>query len=411
MNKSNTILIIEDSEEDFHTTKRLLGKLTDCRIVGCSNAPSAMEFLGKLFRPGIKALPDFILLDLNMPGEDGRNLLARLKHDERFKENSGGHLNNFRQPDRSGVLLRQWCGGLHRKACRPGAVPQLTRKSGELLAQNSSASSHGCNFMSATGTGPSTASRSLDILIVDNCSEDIAGIRRQLRSHIGKFDTREACSGEQGLRECQLRKPDCVLLDMRMPEMDGLEFLTRAQIEGSLNFPVIVLTTFDDDHLAMRAIQLGAQDFLIKSQTAPELLCRTIDHACERFRTNRERESLIAKLSERTALLQEVHHRVKNNLAVISGLLALQADEVTDERARCALEESQQRVISMALIHEYLYANENLDRVHFGKYVAQLTEILSATYRVDSNMVAVRIEVENIELGDEPGDPLRSDPE
>ena len=61
-------------------------------------------------------------------------------------------------------------------------------------------------------------------------------------------------------------------------------------------------------------------------------------------------------------MLKEVHHRVKNNLAVIAGLLGMQADGLEDEQARIALGESQQRVVSMALIHEYLYANEHLDR-------------------------------------------------
>jgi two-component sensor histidine kinase len=115
-----------------------------------------------------------------------------------------------------------------------------------------------------------------------------------------------------------------------------------------------------------------------------------------------EREELIASLggalSEKTVLLQEVHHRVKNNMAVIAGLLALQAETLDNEQARTALEESQRRVLSMAMIHEYLYATENLDRVNFGKYVHQLANELLASYSIVSNSVDLAVEAEEIDL-------------
>jgi two-component system, sensor histidine kinase PdtaS len=115
-----------------------------------------------------------------------------------------------------------------------------------------------------------------------------------------------------------------------------------------------------------------------------------------------ERESLIARLesalSEKTVLLKEVHHRVKNNLAVIGGLLEMQADSLEDERAIIALGESQRRVMSMALIHEYLYATEHLDRVNFGRYVEQLSNQLCATYAIESDLVNVIIDAEEIDL-------------
>ena len=90
----------------------------------------------------------------------------------------------------------------------------------------------------------------------------------------------------------------------------------------------------------------------------------------------RERENLIGRLewalAEKTVLLKEVHHRVKNNMAVIAGLLGMQADTMQETRASVALAESQRRVESMALIHEYLYSTEHLDRVSFGRYIEQL---------------------------------------
>ena len=121
-----------------------------------------------------------------------------------------------------------------------------------------------------------------------------------------------------------------------------------------------------------------------------------------RKRADEERESLIGRLeiavSEKTVLLKEVHHRVKNNLAVIAGLLGMQADVITDPHASLALAESQQRVLSMALIHEYLYATEHLDRVNFGNYAEELTNELAVSYALQAGQVDVAINAEPLEV-------------
>jgi PAS domain S-box-containing protein len=121
-----------------------------------------------------------------------------------------------------------------------------------------------------------------------------------------------------------------------------------------------------------------------------------------RQRASREREELIAQLKtalgEKTVLLKEVHHRVKNNLAVIAGLLAMQAENLEDERAITSLGESERRVMSMALIHEFLYANDNLDRVDFGTYVEQLSGELYASYAIEPDLVGFDTETEKIDL-------------
>lgn len=88
MLKARVVLIVEDSEEDFQTVKRLLGKLTDRAIERCRDARETMQFLAYLFENPAsehRVFPDMILLDLNMPMEDGRSLLTRLKRDERLK--------------------------------------------------------------------------------------------------------------------------------------------------------------------------------------------------------------------------------------------------------------------------------------------------------------------------------------
>jgi PAS domain S-box-containing protein len=122
-----------------------------------------------------------------------------------------------------------------------------------------------------------------------------------------------------------------------------------------------------------------------------------------RQRASFERERLVASLedalAEKTVLLKEVHHRVKNNLAVIAGLLDMQSVAVDDERASRALAESEQRVRSMALIHEHLYATEDLTGLNFGDYAQQLASELCISFAIDSERLTVLVDAQPLELG------------
>jgi len=110
-------------------------------------------------------------------------------------------------------------------------------------------------------------------------------------------------------------------------------------------------------------------------------------------------QELESALTQRTVLLKEVHHRVKNNLAVISSLLSMKADAVGITEAREALEESQRRVLSIALIHEQLYGSENLDRINFFEYTQQLVEQLHSSFISEPERIAIRLDIAPIEMG------------
>lgn len=105
----------------------------------------------------------------------------------------------------------------------------------------------------------------------------------------------------------------------------------------------------------------------------------------------RQRENLENALREKTVLLNEVHHRVKNNLQVISSLLNLQATQAGDARLSAMLTESQGRVRAMALTHQLLYERKDYTRIDFGEYIERLAQLLLGSYRESANIVLRRV--------------------
>ncbi len=105
-----------------------------------------------------------------------------------------------------------------------------------------------------------------------------------------------------------------------------------------------------------------------------------------------------SSLEEKKVLLREIHHRVKNNMQIISSLLNLQTTHTDDEKVVDILKESQNRVKSMAMIHEKLYQSNELARIDFNDYITQLSTFLSQSYMFSNGPVKIVIEVENIYL-------------
>jgi two-component sensor histidine kinase len=110
---------------------------------------------------------------------------------------------------------------------------------------------------------------------------------------------------------------------------------------------------------------------------------------------NEQNERIIKTLDEKELLLKEIHHRVKNNLQLISSLLSLQSRSIEDDVARQAIDEGQARVRSMALIHQDLYNKDNLTAVNTREYLSKLTQELAYTFGVSSN-IEIQLNVDDM---------------
>ncbi|MBO0859066.1 MAG: PAS domain-containing protein [Chloracidobacterium sp.] len=163
-----------------------------------------------------------------------------------------------------------------------------------------------------------TAKRPL-ILIVDDAPEDIAIYKRHLtRGSDRRYKIREATTGTKALAICQRRRPDCLLLDFRLPDINGLEVLhALAEKSGSLPCAVIMLAEIGDTHIVVDAMKYGAHDFLEKNWITPEMLERAVANAIEKAALQREVEEQRRELAFKNLMLEqqladlqrEVHER------------------------------------------------------------------------------------------------------
>jgi two-component sensor histidine kinase/CheY-like chemotaxis protein len=242
------------------------------------------------------------------------------------------------------------------------------------------------------------------------CIDDEPALRLTIQAYLEDMGHLAATAqdGEQGLALIRAEEFDAVLLDLTMPGLSGLAVLEEAAVIKP-NLPVVVVSGTGNIHDVIAALRLGAWDFLTKPIEDMAILVHALEKVIERASLIRENQlhrerlevlvrkrteklrqevaerravekALRTSLAEKEVLLKEVHHRVKNNLQIVSSLLSLQALKF-DDALSAAFMDSQARVRAMALVHEKLYRSGDLSRIYFPDYLRQLSTFLLQAYR------------------------------
>jgi PAS domain S-box-containing protein len=190
---------------------------------------------------------------------------------------------------------------------------------------------------------------------------------------------------------------DSFLVDIQAESYWGVSLLNTAGI------PIGVLCILDNKPLVDRSNNEAILR-IFAARAAAELERQQALEALQKL--NQELEVRIEQrtadlreiLEEKELLLKEVHHRVKNNLQVISSIFALQSQCIKDPNILAILTDSQSRIRSMALIHERLYQSDNLAQVDFTDYIQSLVSNLFSSYNINTESIKSQIQLENISL-------------
>jgi PAS domain S-box-containing protein len=120
-----------------------------------------------------------------------------------------------------------------------------------------------------------------------------------------------------------------------------------------------------------------------------------LEDISERKRTEK---AMLETLKEKEVLLREIHHRVKNNMQIISSLLRLQSSQTENQAVRDIFRASQNRIRSMALVHEKLYVSKDLSRINFSDYIQSLAIHIFQSYQIDSGLIHLKTDLEDVFL-------------
>jgi two-component sensor histidine kinase len=239
----------------------------------------------------------------------------------------------------------------------------------------------------------------IDMLVIEDDLVDELALTRALQQRQPPYRVTVARSVAQARTALAAQQFDIILADCQLG--DGTSFDLMDALAGQL---FIFVTGAGDEDLAVRALAMGAHDYLLKDAERGylKLLPWRVDTALRNARDENAlrqaalelaaREKALAVLvAEKTALLKEVHHRVKNNLQVITSLLRLEAARAdpAGSRTQVVLGEMQGRIRSMALLHESLYRSSSFAEVDLGAYLKQLSQ---QAFRASADRGTVRLE-------------------
>jgi len=311
------ILLVEDSPADARLAAEALKEGGfNSRLHWVEDGIQAMEFLRGQGKAPADARPGLILLDLNLPKKDGREVLAELKSDPLLRRIPVVVLTTSRAP-----VDREQSYDLHANCfiTKPGQwneFVEVVRSIKDfwfgpvtlpLAAEEAAAQAEAQSPAARVLPAPADGRTPLRVLLVDASPEGVRSLRDQLaeagQSHIEMVPVE---SVRLAVKRAGREMFDAILLDLSLPDSQDLDGL-RALHSRVSTVPIVVLTDRKDEAAAARALRQGAQDFLVKGRFDGESLARAVGHAIERTRSVRILEYLahhdaLTELPNRTLL-------------------------------------------------------------------------------------------------------------
>lgn len=169
------------------------------------------------------------------------------------------------------------------------------------------------------------------------------------------------------------------LLKRQLKKSLGLDASLSPEIEHLLTLVNEAYTGFDDDkELLEHSLELTSMEFVNRFHKINEENNKLIEAQKQLVE---QEEKLELMVREKDVLLQEIHHRVKNNLALVSGLLYLQTEAVDNCEAQIKLKEAQLRIQSMAMIHEMLYSTHSFSKIDLKIYLNELVSNIAKNFK------------------------------
>ncbi len=249
------------------------------------------------------------------------------------------------------------------------------------------------------------------VLVVDDTPANLGVLFDALRQ--ANFKVLIAEDGLSALNRFNYARPDVILLDVQMPDMDGFEVYRRLKsLDSFADVPVIFLSVVSEPLEIVRAFGLDAVDYVTKPFDPAEVVARVEKHLAVRnlqksleeknaqlqqeiAERERVEAQLKAALVEKEVLLDEIYHRVKNNLAMLTSLINLQAKTVDTPAMAQMFYEFRGRVEAMNLIHQKLYQSKDVGQINFGDFLRELIADLVYAQRLDRRLIW-RVEAENV---------------
>jgi len=227
--------------------------------------------------------------------------------------------------------------------------------------------------------------------------------------------------GDSGVERARFARPDLILLDVLLPGADGFETCRRLKADAATaEIPVIFMTALSEADFKVKGFECGGVDYITKPFERREVLARVGVHlriralaesleeandslsqrVAERTASLMEaNEALEAGIAEREALLHEVHHRVKNNLQIITSLANMSLGGITDAATRELWEDLVSRIRAISEVHELLYRADDYSSIDIREYLNRLASLLYQSYRGCFDEVSVTLDAEKVEIG------------